>query len=581
MRSRRADRDGERGAVLVITTLLLVAVIGSVAILVDLGQVRASVRIDQKVADLAALAAGKGVARGDPAAACQAAIQSLNTNAHLSPAISSASFCGQAGNEVAKTTCTGGTLVQAKPTVTVGSYTVSVHYPVPAGEIADPNVSGGAHLNDGLPCQRLRVMISSSDGRIFGGIFGSSPLGGTRSATVRPSVGQTSQTPALWLLDPTGCTALAVGGGSQLTVGTTSPLVEGVITVDSDGTTCSSNQDTISVSGAGTFVKAVPTTGTPTGTVQLLALPIGSTSCVDPACNPADVSGGRLSPQPTPEGARATRGPVDWRYNCKSGYPTYHGIIVSDCPTDNTTPAYLDLLRTAMKTSGAPDASYQRWTATQSCNPSGAITVTGNWWVDCPGGLSIGNGTSVDFAGGNVVLDGSISMTGGSLTFNDNNPTAALPSVCTPPTVTTPCIDNSSRNASLVYLRNGDMNFTGGVFTAKHVTVYQAGGVVKVTGGAPPTWLASTEGPFAQLGLWSEQTSNKYQINGGAGVFLSGVFFTPEAAPFSLSGGGDWGQQNAQFISYRFSVSGGGTLTMAPNANNFIEPPAHAGTLIR
>jgi hypothetical protein len=136
-------------------------------------------------------------------------------------------------------------------------------------------------------------------------------------------------------------------------------------------------------------------------------------------------------------------------------------------------------------------------------------------------------------------------------------------------------------NASLVYLRNGDMNFTGGVFTAKHVTVYQAGGVVKVTGGAPPTWLASTEGPFAQLGLWSEQSSNKYQINGGAGVLLSGVFFTPEAAPFSLSGGGDWGQQNAQFISYRFSVSGGGTLTMAPNANNFIEPPAHAGTLIR
>jgi hypothetical protein len=294
------------------------------------------------------------------------------------------------------------------------------------------------------------------------------------------------------------------------------------------------------------------------------------------------VSGGRLSPQPTPEGARATRGPVDWRYNCKSGYPTYHGIIISDCPTDDTTPAYLDLLRTAMKSSGAPDASYQRWTATKSCNPSGTIAVTGNWWVDCPGGLSIGNGTNVDFAGGNVVFDGSISMTGsGVLTFNDHNPTAVLPGVCTPPTVTTPCIDNSSVNASLVYLRNGDMNFTGGVFTAKHVTVYQAGGVVKVTGGAPPTWLASTEGPFAQLGLWSEQSSNKYQINGGAGVLLSGVFFTPEAAPFSLSGGGDWGQQNAQFISYRFSVSGGGTLTMAPNANNFIEPPAHAGTLIR
>src|SRR5690242_6477239 len=267
MTKRHAGRDGEGGAVLIITAVLLVAVIGTVAILIDLGQVRSSVRIDQKVADLAALAAGKGVARGDPASACQAAIQSLNTNAHLSPAISSTSFCAQAGNDVTKTTCTGGTLVQATPTATVGSYTVSVHYPVPATEIVDANVSGGAHLNDGIPCQRLRVMISSSDGRIFGGIFGGSSLGGVRSATVRPSVGQSTQTPALWLLDPTGCTALSVGGGSQLTVGTTSPLVEGVITVDSDGTTCSSNQDTISASGAGTFVRAVPTTGAQTGLV--------------------------------------------------------------------------------------------------------------------------------------------------------------------------------------------------------------------------------------------------------------------------------------------------------------------------
>ena len=59
------------------------------------------------------------------------------------------------------------------------------------------------------------------------------------------------------------------------------------------------------------------------------------------------------------------------------------------------------------------------------------------------------------------------------------------------------------------------------------------------------------------------------------------MFFTPEAAPFSLSGSGDWGQQNAQFISYRFAVSGGGTLTMAPDPNEFVQPPARTGTLIR
>ena len=57
------------------------------------------------------------------------------------------------------------------------------------------------------------------------------------------------------------------------------------------------------------------------------------------------------------------------------------------------------------------------------------------------------------------------------------------------------------------------------------------------------------EGPLASLALWSEQSSNKFQMNGGAGVQLSGAFFTPEATPFSLAGGGNWRQLNAQFVS--------------------------------
>ncbi|HZP31144.1 MAG TPA: Tad domain-containing protein [Acidimicrobiia bacterium] len=592
---RRPAGAKERGAVLIVTTLLLTAVLGMTAILVDLGQVRSTTRLDQSVADLAALAAGKWLSQKNPAAACQDAVTYLNANANLSPTINAVNFCAQSGNDVNKTTCSSGSLTEAKPSATVGRYSVSIHYPVPDSEIADTNVSGGAHANDGVPCERMRVVISATDSRIFGGVLGGGSLATTRSATVRPSIAKSKLTPALWLLDPTGCTALSVSGGSQLTIGTTSPgIVQGVVTVDSDGSTCSSNQDTVSVSGAGTFLKAVPTTPPPSpdqdkvGTVELLALPIGATTCVDPACNSADVTAGRLSPQPVPEGERGTRGPVDWVYNCKSGYPAYHGINIAPCPTDPSAPdsgkyAYIDKLKTAVKTSGAPDATYQQWSLTHSCNPSGTTTVTGNWWVDC-GNFSIGNGTTVDFAGGNVVFDGTISMSGsGVLRLNDANPNSVgLPVACTPAGgVTTPCIDSSSTNAAIVYLRNGDMNFTGGTFNAQHVTVVQNGGVVKVAGGAPPTWLAATEGPFAQLGLWSETSSNKYQINGGAGVLLSGVFFTPEASPFSLSGGGDWGQQDAQFISYHFSVSGGGLLTMAPDAQKFIQPPSNKGSLIR
>jgi hypothetical protein len=56
-------------------------------------------------------------------------------------------------------------------------------------------------------------------------------------------------------------------------------------------------------------------------------------------------------------------------------------------------------------------------------------------------------------------------------------------------------------------------------------------------------------------------------------VDLNGIFFTPEAAPMSLSGGGDWGQLHAQFISYHVAVSGGGILTMAPDPQSVQLPP--------
>jgi hypothetical protein len=97
---------------------------------------------------------------------------------------------------------------------------------------------------------------------------------------------------------------------------------------------------------------------------------------------------------------------------------------------------------------------------------------------------------------------------------------------------------------------------------------------------ATPNWTAPTEGPFKQLALWSEKSSNKFQINGGAGVSLEGIFFTPEADALSLSGSGDWGQLHAQFISYRVAVSGGGTLNMTPDPSMLSLPPTN-NALIR
>ena len=473
------------------------------------------------------------------------------------------------------------TLAEARPTITSGAYTVTVHFPVPDSELADARFTGTG-LNDGTPCQRMRVIVTSAEPVFFGGVAGAHGLGATRTATVHTGAGTQKKVPALWLLDPHGCITLTASGGSQLTVGVTTPsIVPGFIEIDSDGGSCNNNQFTVSASGSNTLIQAVPTTGASAGEISLFSLAAGATTCSAPACDPGDVAGGRLVPQPVSAAERATRAPVDWRYNCKAGYPTFHGIAIANCAA--ATPPYIDNLKTAVGTSGNPSpASYQRWTSTYSCNPSGTITVTGNWWVDCGGGgLSIGNGTTVTFAGGNVVFDRGLSMTGGALNLNTSNPAPTLSASCRPPSVITPCIGSSSAGAAFAYVRSGDWSFTGGaVLTANHVAVYQASGNLKVTGNAPPTWLAPTEGPFASLALWSEKSSD-FQMSGGAGVQLSGVFFTPEATPFKLTGGGNWGQLNAEFISFQLAVSGGGTLAITPDPFNFISLPPRAGVLIR
>jgi hypothetical protein len=452
-------------------------------------------------------------------------------------------------------------------------------YPVPNSMISH-NSAPAPWTNDGTPCQRMRVELRMSNSTSFAKILGVDDVPVTRSATVKGTTGAARRVPALWLLDPTGCVPLSVGGGSQLTVGLTSPtIVPGLIAVDSSGSSCSSNQYTISVSGTGTRLVAVPQTGDTPGQIMTHALPAGATTCVAPACNPADVSGGRLSPQPQRANNRATRAPVDWRYNCKTSYPNYFGIPINGCTTG--IPAYIDNLTSAIGTTGQP-AGFQRWSTTYGCNVSGQIVATGNWWVDCtgPSGLSISNGNSVSFSGGNVIFQNGLSMgNGAGLSFNGANPSASLPAACLPPTVTTPCLTSSSSNAAWVFLRNGDIKITGGEFSVNRAAVIGPTSVLSVNS-APPTWRAPTEGPFAGLAFWSEANSSGFGMAGGAGVNLSGVFFTPGASPFSLTGGGSWGQQAAQFISYRLAVSGGGVATLAPD-DTLVGLGVDGGQLIR
>ena len=53
-----------------------------------------------------------------------------------------------------------------------------------------------------------------------------------------------------------------------------------------------------------------------------------------------------------------------------------------------------------------------------------------------------------------------------------------------------------------------------------------------------------------------------------------------DTSPFKLTGGGNWGQQHAQFISYQLTVTGNSNLTISPDPNAIAPPPPN-GYLIR
>ncbi|MFM7068998.1 MAG: pilus assembly protein TadG-related protein [Actinomycetes bacterium] len=566
----RKRPHSERGAVAVLVGLMMFALLVMAALVLDIGYARVRVSGTQSAVDLAALAAGPQLGADKPTTACEDALKNLATNVSDLASVNSSTFCSGMG-----TTVCSGAGGQAKPQTTAGGTTLQITYPALDSDITAKSATT-PWVNDGTACRRMKISITSSATTTFGKIVGITSLPITRSATVLGRAVTTGDVPALWLLDPTGCTPLNVTGGSQLTAGKDAPdAAPGLIAIDSDGSACSSNQTTISASGTGSFLKAVPQSGTDLGKISLFGLSATASTCAAPACSATDVSAGRVSPQPVSQSSRATRAPVDWKYNCKTTYPNYRGIAIEGCSSG--TPPYVDNLKAAIGTSGQP-AGFQKWTSTYSCNAASA-TVSGNWWIDC-NTLTIGNGTNLVFNGGNIVMDGSLKMTGGTFTVNTANPAASMSSPCLPTTVVTPCTTSSSAKAAFIYQRAGDIDITGGVLNLQKTAVIQVNGYLLVNS-SPPTWIAPTEGPFSGLSFWSEASSNKYQMAGGAGVLLSGVFFTPNADPFSLSGGGTWGQQSAQFISFRLSVSGGGTATLVPDLNLVGLRSTKPGLLIR
>ncbi|NND04380.1 MAG: hypothetical protein HKN91_16510 [Acidimicrobiia bacterium] len=574
----------ENGTTILVVAASMLLLIGVAALAIDLGGLRLDRRADRLATDAAATA---GAASINPFAGSAADQACATAWAYLLLNLGDEGATTQPPNCATFAPSCSAPNVARQTTAIAPPYTVVITHPVPdshplmAGQAINPNF-------DGTPCQRLGVELTRVRDFAFGGVLGD-PDGSTtvRSvAKIGAGVGAGEVVPLL-VLEPFSCDALYTSGQGKVTVSyfNDSP---GFIVVDSDG---SKNSPPNSCNGANSFT--IDSQGTQNGWIRAIPVPapknipsailsyaLSGDPAADPAeaYDPADISSPasgidpsdppasafRLYPRPVGVTRRITRAPIDWRYNCKSSYPAYLGVIpIVPCP--DTPAAHIDSLIAAYSVSaGDPTAfGYTAWSSVYSCSPSSDITTAPgiNWWIDCDPFFVNGIDVDVVIPDGNVIADGDIDLgAGATLTINANNASDSTLFVRAGGSLTKGAQSSITLNRTFVYLADGNVDLVGGV-----------GGL---------NWSAPTGGVFEDLSLWSESPV-QHEIGGQAGNTLTGTFFTPLADPFSLTGQSGQFQTDAQFLTRRLEVKGQGEVLMKPDPDRQTLIPIREVRLIR
>ena len=594
--------ESDKGATLIMLASALVFLMGIAAMAVDLAALRFDRRADRLASDAAVTAGAIAIdplAGSDAAAACQIAWEYLLLNLEdeggsISPPACSTVFAGSCGNP----------LVAREATASAGPYTIEITHPVPdghelmAGQAIDPDIDGGSCQRLGVSVQRTREYAFA---RVMGFDTGSTYVRSVARIAVKPGEGELVP---LLVLEPISCDALLTSGQGKVTV---SYFMDtpGYIVVDSDGS------KTSNPNRCGNNIWTIDSTGTQNGWIRAIDVPppdsipaailsyalsgapganpirsydpSDTTSPVDPGdiSDPTEPAYTWFRLYPTPIGTtrRITRAPIDWRYNCKSSYPDYPldlsnpgvGIPVDPCP--NTPAPLIDQHVAAYgEPVGNPPMGFQRWTQLLDGTPRYPCTVdgttwplpsideSGDWWVDCPGGLIV-NGKTVTLSDGNVVLDGNIDLrSDGQLHVNPS-----------------PSSDH------FVFVREGDLiKGAQSTIALTQTFVYLDNGRIDLVGGGTGGvfWTAPLAGNFEDLALWAEAPLI-YQIGGQAVNTLVGTFFTPFGNPFTLTGQGGQFQTDAQFITRRLEVKGLGEVRMHPDPERSTKIPIRGVMLIR
>lgn len=357
-RSRRAV-EREDGAVAIVTAIILTVLIMFAAFVIDLGLLRVDVRSSQSAADAAVTAAGLELDPTEPDAyhaACVAAWTYFLSNIGADPSqpdpcdnyfdtnflTHSCESRGASTDPVTQNPGDDAPLEVIKP---VGRYTFRILMPV---RLMDEEYMGSQPHNPDFdgddPCERIGLVITRDRDHLLAGIGGFD--GGSskiNAVSRRVQGGDIKEYATLIVLEPTGCRVVDSGGGSGVVVydatdPDTGELTPGVITGDTDATTCgNAASDKVFRTGGGGYIcagvqpvgvdeesaaAAIDAAGQCDTAVTDLTEETLRTKATDSSKWTVGTAGS-IGPPVVHTSRRVTRQPVDHAYNCRGSYPTF------------------------------------------------------------------------------------------------------------------------------------------------------------------------------------------------------------------------------------------------------------------
>lgn len=630
---RRLRLRDDSGAYAILYGLMVVGIVLLAATVVDLSSMREDRRAERLAADAAATAGAvklnalAGVA--DAQAACQEAWRFLKVNL---PGAAEATPSCPAGTFPARfSTCP---TTPGSATAAAGPWQVTISWPVPDDHplMTDPDISGrdgyqqpiDPEIDGADPCGRLGVTVARARDFLFAGVGGFAGATTTNSSVARAELkGQVALEFPLVVLDQHGCQVL-LASGSMSQDATIRVLNNGITpgrmamdTAADDPANSSpgcgnSNQYAAMINGGGKIVALNGSSGSP-GVFLSHAADLAKAASTSDMCamgtDPGSVTRG-ICPRPQ-SFMMITRKFWDWQYHCTT---TTTEPLSAPCPYTATVPDHVTSIRNSYR-EGAFDAaaaSSAGWSVISGseCNSTTPYRYfPGNVYVDCTT-FNV-NRTTVFGGGGTstVVFKGEVDISGNGpgphcLVFNQPvGPTATLDAAGTYPfcNPTSSTVNPAPSGPMLVYLQDGSLVRQNADFISAETTIYQeadpafgASWTHQIDLGAGTSSNLLMTAPttvgyrFQNLTIWSENragvdnpVSQANQLGSQNKLALEGTLFLPNGQT-NFGGNPTYlGQAKAQFVAWRLSVAGGGTLELVPDPNRTLPIPVGGVRLIR